>query len=205
MFLRARDEYRGGGHLGHDHNDMFDDISDAGYLGYEFPSRVRLFLPIYTNRRRIHDILAEQDPTRRMGTFRDLSRFPSSHVLLDIRKEQEEPVRRREEDELNRDRPNAIDNKLVSTTRVLLLLYRSCQWDPTHCPTLHSAHKFRSGDHGDYHGENTTDQIRAPRGAVGGGETRTRRGLSVPGSVWLQRFTGDGRGRFYCSSSGETL
>ncbi|KAE9464785.1 hypothetical protein C3L33_03307, partial [Rhododendron williamsianum] len=37
---------RGGGHLGHDHNDMFDDISDAGYLGYEFPSRMRLFLPI---------------------------------------------------------------------------------------------------------------------------------------------------------------
>ncbi|KAF7147533.1 hypothetical protein RHSIM_Rhsim03G0197800 [Rhododendron simsii] len=32
----------GGGHLGHDHNDMFDDISDAGYLGYEFPSPVFL-------------------------------------------------------------------------------------------------------------------------------------------------------------------
>lgn len=87
------EEYRGGGHLGHDYNDMFDDVSDAGYLGYEFSSRMCLFLPIYTNRRCIHDFLAKQNPTRRMGTFRNLGCFPSSHVLLDIWKEQEEHLR----------------------------------------------------------------------------------------------------------------
>lgn len=87
-----RDEHRGGGHLGHDYNDMFDDISDAGYLGHEFPSRLCLFLTMHTNRRHIHDFLVKQNPTRRMGTFCNLSRFPSNNVLLDIRKEQEEPV-----------------------------------------------------------------------------------------------------------------
>ncbi|KAI8009219.1 Potassium transporter 26 [Camellia lanceoleosa] len=58
-----------GGCLGDDHNNLLDNPSDAGDLGHKSHPCLWLFHDFCHNRRCVHDILAQQSPSRRLGTI----------------------------------------------------------------------------------------------------------------------------------------